>query len=240
MPQKLPLLFLLLACGVQSSAVSAEPFTGRNVAATLSLIRMPQTMAHQFHLPVASTKSRGVQKIFTREEYRVLLQRFGETSGVEVLPMPRLVASHGKAASAHIAKELRFPTGFETPPEYPRLYVPKDIEAYDLGVFVEMKPKIQTAAAAYLNVSTSLTRLLGYRTPAGRLVRVSSPRPKSEWLQELTQWRMPSGVGSEPLADSSRGVIDSLLNNQQILLVHGFSDDSRRVTYFSVGLEILP
>lgn len=144
MKKRISLLVLLASALVSRAAEppepEARPIAQQSVAITTGLVRLPQSLTAQFSLPVATAPSTGVKRVFTREEYRLLLQRFARTSGVQVLPLPRLVSMNNKRSTVEIVKGLRYPTEYNPGKNSPQTLIPNAIETVNLGLTIEIKP----------------------------------------------------------------------------------------------------
>ncbi len=218
----------------------------RNAKISTRLICLPESAVHAVGLTVAEDGSTGVTQLVSRAELQRLITQARAVSGSEVRAFPRLICQTGSSASAEIIREFRYPGGWA--PAKSGLLVPTSIETANLGLILTAELTLKGDQAADLHFTADRSRLLGFATADGPLIKPLAPPKGADWPKRLTACEMPAGASGQPKFHAEKGESRLELTTENAAIVFGFRDDEsaltkadgRMVDYLALQLEILP
>ena len=235
---------------VETVAAAPLPAEKKSVEIALDLLRIPESTAKQLNLPIAADQSTGIQRVFSRPDFKALCARIRQSPDAEFLPAPRLVSQSGVESTAEAIRELRYGDQY-TPPTKSGIRVPGTIETINLGMMVRWQADVRDDLSVHLEIHPELNRLLGFEEENGKLVKALAPPAGLDWLHRLTAYEMPVGAAGVPSCALQRASAKLDLASGEVAMVFGFRDADRirkngrsntesMINYFSVQTDVLP
>ena len=235
-----------------AEAVAAAPLPAerKSVEITLDLLRIPESTANQLNLPIAADQSTGIQRVFSRSDFKALCARIRQSPDAEFLPAPRLISQSGVQSTAGGVRELRYGAQYK-PPTKSGIWVPSTIETVKLGMTFEWQADVRDDRSVHLEIHPQLNRLIGFQDENGKLIKALAPPAGAKWFHRLTACEMPVGAGGVPSCALQRGYAKLDLGSGEVAMVLGFRDADRMrrngqpnaesmINYFSVQTDALP
>jgi beta-lactamase regulating signal transducer with metallopeptidase domain len=237
------------AVDTEAAADEPLPLAMRSVEVTMRILRLPEAVTRELGWPVAEEGSKGVQRVFSQEDFRKVVAILRATPGVELLPAPRLICRNGARGSVQAVREFRFGDKYKVSAAS-GLWVPGAIKTVNLGMTVEWEADIRNETRVRLNIVPKLARLIGF-IEDGKLTKPLAPPAGTDWSRRLVACDMPVGAGGAPSFSFQQGNADLDLTAEQIAIVFGFRDIDRTaapganreetmVNYFTVQMRIAP
>jgi len=225
------------------------PLAKRSVELRTRILRVPESIAKALGWPIAEEKSKGVQRVLSREEFRRIHATLQATPEVEILPGPRLIARSGQPAQFHTVREFRYGSGYNAAPG--GTLVPSSIETTDLGLSLESQAEIKDPSTVQVDFKADLTRLTGFENADGTRTGLPASPPGTNWMHRLVSYEMPVGTPGAPSFSAQRADVHLGLNTSQVAVVFGFRDVDRvpppgatkeqtMINYFAVQIDIAP
>jgi beta-lactamase regulating signal transducer with metallopeptidase domain len=237
---------------VESETAVGEPLplAKRSVEVTMRILRLPESLTKELGWPVADEESKGIQRVFSRQDFQKIIAALRSAPGVELLPAPRLISRNGFRGYIETVRGFRFGDGYKTSVKT-GLWIPKEIETVNLGMTVEWQADIRDETTVHLHIGSRLASLLGFKEADGKLTKPTPPPAGTDWAHRMVACDMPPGAGGDPAFSMQNGRADLDLTSEKVAIVFGFRDPDRTMTpgalreetmvnYFAVQMRIAP
>jgi beta-lactamase regulating signal transducer with metallopeptidase domain len=153
----------------QAPASSGEPSGARDTASGKLHAKEPQIQieAKFFEIEPDVFKQAGIPQadvdkaIYSDPQFQVIVRILSQKKAGDLISSPRIVTRSNQRATMEIGREFRSPISWEKDAATGG-WKPKDFESKNVGVTVELTPKLQTDGTIAMPVTGRLVEFLGY------------------------------------------------------------------------------
>lgn len=156
-----------------------------------------------------------------------LLRKIKEAKGVNLLSAPRVTTRSGQRAVIEIIREFRYPTEFEFDPGA-KVITPKAFETRNIGVTLEVEPKVRIDGPIELELVPQVVRLEGYmRASDGQPVPLLNGRSVGAdmTLKDFAAVKFPSDTVLQPVFSTHKLTTSVSLFSDNTVVLGGMRKD---------------
>jgi hypothetical protein len=156
-----------------------------------------------------------------------LREKFRDTKGANLLSDPRVTTRIGQRAVCDIIREFRYPTEFEFD-KATKIITPTAFETRNIGVTLEVEPKLDAEGAIDLQLVPQVVKLDGYvRASDGQPVLLRGGRSVGAdmMLQDFETVKYPKDTVLQPIFSTNKITTNVTLNSGATVVLGGLRKD---------------
>lgn len=180
--------------------------------------RFVRATAQQLHDALGAKSNASGNPVLTAEEMEKAISSL-QAAQADFFSHSRAVAKSGQRASIESVQELRYPTDYEPSKDDPAKFIPTKFDTRDVGITLELEPKVESRDAIDLGLVVSLVKFLGFIDNAVAKPGLEDRSP--EELSELAKAPIKEGSIWTPLFSSRKLTTSAALSSGQTVLIGG-------------------